>query len=526
MNVTEILKRHAELTPDAIAIIDHVGGRQRQISYRELNQAVGRTSALLRQSGLKVGDTVLLFHPMSIELYTSLAAVLRSGLTAMFVDPSAGRRYIDRCCKLLPPAALIASSKAHALRLTSSALRRIPAKWSIGWPVPWTQRLEQASRFRDDASVHACQLETPALVSFTSGSTGAPKATVRTHGFLLAQHAAIEKNLTLQPGEIELVTMPIFVLANLASRVTSIIANADLRHPARIIAEPVLHQIQSNHASRITASPAFFERIVQCCEARDSRLRSLDKIFTGGGPVPPRLLERLADVAPQAEIMVVYGSTEAEPISTVTTAQITPGDRIAMNEGKGLLVGRPVDSLDVRIISDAWGRAVGSMDCERFDAICRSPGQAGEIVVSGKHVLSGYVDAETESENKFCVGAVVWHRTGDAGYFDQDDRLWLLGRCAARVDDRHGELYPLGVEQAAMRHECIGQAALVSHRGQRVLAVTLRDAGTKPDLASLLKSLSFANVDSIRILKGLPVDQRHNSKIDYQALQQCLEQSR
>jgi acyl-CoA synthetase (AMP-forming)/AMP-acid ligase II len=524
MNITEILQRRAELTPEAIAIVDHFGGRRRQISYRELDQAVGRTAALLRQSGLRVGDTVLLFHPMSIELYTSLAAVLRGGLTAMFVDPSAGRGHIDRCCELVPPEALIASSKAHALRLTSPALRRIPAKWSIGWPVPWTQRLELASRCADDSRVHTCTPETPALVSFTSGSTGAPKTTVRTHGFLLAQHAAIEKNLTLKGGEIELVTMPIFVLANLASGVTSIIANADLRHPARINAEPVLHQIQRDRATRFTASPAFFDRIVDRCGASDARLESVDKIFTGGGPVPPRLLERLSEIAPQAEIMVVYGSTEAEPISTVTIDQMTPRDRIAMNEGNGLLLGRPVDALNVRIIGDAWGRALEPMDAERFDAICRSPGQAGEIVVSGRHVLSGYVDPQTESENKFRVGEVVWHRTGDAGYFDRDDRLWLLGRCAARVDDRHGELYPLGVEQAAMRHACIGQAALVSHRGQRVLAVTLRDKHAKPDLPSLLKSLSFAKVDTIRILKRLPVDQRHNSKIDYQALRQCLEQ--
>jgi olefin beta-lactone synthetase len=526
MNITEILKLHAEQTPNTIAIVDHFGGRHRQISYLELDRAVGRTSSLLRKRGLKVGDTVLLFHPMSIELYVSLAAVLRSGLTAMFVDPSAGRRYIDRCCKLLPPAALIASSKAHVLRLTSSALRRIPVKWSIGWPVPWTQRLELASRCVDDARIHSCQPETPALVSFTSGSTGVPKATVRTHAFLLAQHAAIERSLVLKPGEIELVTLPIFVLANLASGVTSVIANADLRHPARIIAEPVLHQIRGNRVNRITASPAFFERIVDRCEPNDSRFRSVDKIFTGGGPVPPRLLERLADVAPEADIMVVYGSSEAEPISTVTRAQMTTCDRIAMNEGKGLLVGRPVDSLDVRIMNDAWGRPVGLMDRDRFDASCRSPGQIGEIVVSGKHVLSGYVDRGTESESKFRVGAVVWHRTGDAGYFDHDGRLWLLGRCAARVRDSHGELYPLGVEQAAMRHACIGQAALVCHQGQRVLAVTLRDTGSRPDLVSLLKSLSFANVDSIRILKRLPVDQRHNSKIDYQALQQCLEKSR
>lgn len=111
MNITEILQRHAKEFPDEVAIIDRMDGRSRQSTYRELDQAVGKMAALLRSSGLKEGDTVLLFHPMSIELYTALAAILRNGMTAMFVDPSAGRHYMNRCCELLPPQALIASSK-------------------------------------------------------------------------------------------------------------------------------------------------------------------------------------------------------------------------------------------------------------------------------------------------------------------------------------------------------------------------------------------------------------------------------
>ncbi len=184
----------------------------------------------------------------------------------------------------------------------------------------------------------------------------------------------------------------------------------------------------------------------------------------------------------------------------------------------------PVDSLDVRIMDDCWGRTVGPLSIDEFDALCQPAGEAGEIVVAGEHVLADYLGGDATAENKFRVDQTPWHRTGDAGYFDQRGRLWLLGRCAARVDDGHGALYPLGVEQAAMRHPCIGQAAMVSHRGQRVLAVTLRDLNTQPDFASLLKSLSFANVDSIRIMKRLPVDRRHNSKIDYPMLHQLLEQ--
>jgi acyl-CoA synthetase (AMP-forming)/AMP-acid ligase II len=229
-------------------------------------------------------------------------------------------------------------------------------------------------------------------------------------------------------------------------------------------------------------------------------------------------------VAPEAEITVVYGSTEAEPISTVTTREMDPQDTAAVGSGQGLLVGKPVESIDVRIMRDSWGHSIGPLSTDEFIGRCRQPGQPGEIVVSGTHVLDGYLNGQAMEENKFRVDETRWHRTGDAGYFDRRGRLWLLGRCAARVDDGRGALYPLGVEQVAMRNPCIGQAAMVAHRGQRVLAVTLRDPNAQPDVTSLLKSLSFANVDSIRILKRLPVDRRHQSKIDYSSLHQLLEQ--
>jgi olefin beta-lactone synthetase len=523
MNITEILRRHAADVPDAVALIDMHRDRTRQTSYQQLDQSVGRTATLLRQSGLQRGAPILLFHPMSLELYVALAAILRCGMTAMFIDPSAGRRYIDRCCELLPPQALVASSKAHLLRALSGGLRRIPRKFSIGGRIPLARPLEQAAGLPYDAEIQACDLETPALFSFTSGCTGQPKGAVRTHGFLLAQHRAIEQTLALRPGSVELVTLPIFVLANLASRVTSIIADADLRRPGEINAAPVVDQLNGHSADRAVGSPAFFERIVAHCEQQNVALPRLKQVYTGGGPVPPDLLERLQRVASSADITVVYGSTEAEPISTVRLTEMRAADRAAMSNGDGLLAGRPVASLDVRIMDDRWGAPVGPLSTSEFERSCRRPHLPGEIVVSGEHVLSGYLHGRGESENKFRVEGTLWHRTGDAGYFDDLGRLWLLGRCAARVDDGRGALYPLGVEQAAQRHPCISRAAMTSHRGQRVLAVTLRDRHSQPDLASLLKTLAFAEVDAIRILQRIPVDKRHNAKIDYPALHLLLD---
>ena len=523
MNITEVLQRHSREHGDTVALIDRSHGRHRELSYRELDIAVGRMAAMLRDAGLRPGDAVLVFHRMSAELYIAIAAILRNGMTVMIVDPSAGRQYMEHCCALLPPRALIASSKAHLLRFVSPALRRIPMKWSIGFPVPGAHRLETYSKWHSDDWVCDCTEDTPALVSFTSGGTGQPKAAVRTHAFLLAQHAAVEQHLLLQPGEIELVTLPIFVLANLASRVTSILADADLRRPSEIAPEPVVRQVVECRADRFAASPALLERFVDYCERHSIRLPGLKKVFTGGGPVTLRLLERVQGIAPQSKITIVYGSTEVEPISTVARDQLETHDVMAMNSGKGLLVGHVVDSLDVRILHDHWGQPLERLTPDEFERLCCEPGTAGEIVVAGKHVLTSYLHGYAEAENKIRVGSAVWHRTGDAGYFDQAGRLWLMGRCAARVQDEHGALYPLGAEQAAMQNTSIRQAAIVSHQGQRILVVTLSDRNRMPDFPSLLKSLSFANVDSIRIIDRFPVDRRHHSKIDYAALHQLLE---
>src|SRR5208282_3075209 len=109
---------------------------------------------------------------------------------------------------------------------------------------PGARRLDLRTNASSSREIAPLAAEAPALVTFTSGSTGRPKAAMRTHGFLLAQHRALEASLALQPGTRDLTTLPIFVLGNLASGVTSVLPDADLRSPGKIAPRPVLTQIQ------------------------------------------------------------------------------------------------------------------------------------------------------------------------------------------------------------------------------------------------------------------------------------------
>ncbi len=517
MNTATLLLNQVSTRPDALALIETVGGRDKVFSFAQLDEDSAWVAGMFFAHGLRPGHTALVFVPMSIELYIVLVALFRLGVVAMFLDPSAGTAHIEACCALRAPDAFIGTGKAHLLRFVSPALRRIPLKVSVGgFPVPGALQWHNYGHYESHTEIFPADENTPALLTFTSGSTGQPKAAVRTHGLLAAQHRSLAESLHLQPGEIDLTTLPIFVLANLASGVTSVIPAGDLRRPGAVHVAPIRAQIARLRPTRAAASPAFFERLLE----DGAPLPLFRHIYTGGAPVFPALLDALtAATEPGAEIVAVYGSTEAEPIAHIARSEMSEGDIADMANGKGLLAGQPVPDIALRILPDAWGTPLGPFTTAEFERLCLPIEQPGEIVVSGDHVLPGYLNGQGEAETKFRVGDAVWHRTGDGGYRDKTGRLWLLGRCGARIVDDRGTLYPFAVECAARRNLAVRRVAVVSHKARRLLIVE----GKNIDTAALKAALDWAKLDEVRVWDKLPVDKRHNAKIDYPALRRRLD---
>jgi len=521
MNIAQVLTEQSALRPDAAAIIDAPGGRARTTTFAEMERTSGRVAGLLKSLGLQPGDTVLVLQPMSPELYMALVALFRLGLVAAFLDPSAGRDHVARSCEIAKPRLFIGSAKARLLLLLVPELRHIPHKLVIGATLPGSMPWSRVERYAPVDSFHQCDEDTPALLTFTSGSTGRPKAAMRTHGFLLAQHRALDRTIGLPAGVIELATLPVFALANLAAGLTSVIPDADLRSPGKVDPGPILAQIEEFRPTRAVGSPAFFDRIADRCLLENRKIPNIEHIYTGGAPVFPKLLDKLRCVAPNANIVAVYGSTEAEPIAEIALNDITSADRAAMLDGSGLLAGPPVSVVNLKVLSNQWGTPVGPYTAEEFANGCAKSPEPGEIVVSGDHVLHGYLNGEGDEETKFRVDGKVWHRTGDAGCLDADGRLWLLGRCSAIVRDEKGTLYPFAVECAAMHQPAVRRAALVSRDGRRVLAVEA-ERGVQIDQTELIAALGWAKLDRVIPLTTIPVDKRHNAKVDYPALNKLL----
>ncbi len=521
MNLATILQERARRQPDRPALITGVDGSERVVSYAQLEEISGRVATGLRARGIGRGDAVLVWVPMSVELYALLLGLFRLGAVAMLADPGAGAAALAAACRRGRPKMLAAPWYAHALRLRHPSLRRIPTHLTTsGWfpgNLTW-------SRLTDGEPMVGCEAtspDSPALLTFTSGSTGEPKAAMRTHGFLLAQHEAIRSAIGLGEGEVDLATLPVFVLANLASGMTSLIPAGNLRRPGHVDPAPIARQIARHRPTRGGASPAFFLRLAD----GGVRWPECVRLYTGGAPVYPRYFPAFAKLAPKAGVTVVYGSTEAEPISECTGESLSAADFATMRAGEGLIVGKPCENTRVRILPPQALRAAAQpTEPAEFDAMEIQAGGEGEIVVAGPQVLRGYLDGVGDEETKIRVGDTIWHRTGDCGRFDAAGRLVLLGRCSAVVATPQGtRLHPFSIEAAAMEIAGVRRAAFLSHDGRLTLVVEPDGRAPSKDQFSPLARLG---VEAVAFVDRIPTDRRHNAKIEYPALRARLARTR
>lgn len=505
-NIVSRLAAAAARHPDRLAIAD----ANDRVTFGALRDRVASAGASLAADGVRAGDRVLVFVPMSVDLYVTLLGALHAGAAPVFVDAWADRRRLTAAVRAAAPVAFIGSRRASLLRLFNAEVRRIPRAYTPG---------SAALARRAGGAPVAVEPDAPALLTFTTGSTGAPKAAERTHAFLLAQHRALAAHIAPRDDDVDMPTLPVFVLSNLALGVSSVIPDADPRRPADIDPRRIHRQMIRERVTTSSGSPAFYERLAAWCE-RTGETLPLRALFTGGAPVLPPLARRLQAMV-RGTAHVVYGSTEAEPIAGITADEMVALHGIA----DGVCVGRPVPQIRVRLVR-AHDAPIALADAgwTEWDVA----GGPGEIVVAGEHVLRGYVgDPEADRRNKIRDGDTIWHRTGDAGRLDPDGRLWLLGRVRERVVRDGVVWWPLPAEVRALHVEGVTHAAYVgasdARMGRRAVLVVESDPRRAHALEpALRRALDPWPIDELRIVERIPRDPRHASKTDVETLRRDL----
>src|SRR3546814_696246 len=210
---------------------------------------------------------------MGIDLYRNVLALFYIGATIVFVDQWSKIGRLNTCCRLADCKAFVGNWKAHLLRPFSKEIRRIPIKLRLSYSTRKSGEMYQTSP--TDA----------ALITFTTGSTGVPKAALRTHGFLYEQFKALETEIGAKPTDVDMSVLPIILLINLAIGSTSVIAKFNPAKPTQMQPRTIVGQLRTHHVTRVVASPYLVKRLAIHVHERGSAIPTLRNIFTGGAPV-------------------------------------------------------------------------------------------------------------------------------------------------------------------------------------------------------------------------------------------------
>lgn len=516
----------SQQTPALVEAVEVSGPavRHRVVTYGQLLEDVNRLAAGLAARGVGPGDRVLLLVPMSVELYESVLAVMKLGAVCLFIDPGDGLGNLDRIAAAMSPKAFVGVPRAHLLRLASRALRSIPlqiAARPMRWPraLAWTELLEPAR----ELPTAAVRGDDPAMISFTSGSSGTPKGVCRTHGDLRAMFAMLSNHEAKRLQGVDFCAFPAFPLDDLSAGRTSVLPCFPPGRPSPDHAAALATQLREFPPVLVTTPPWVLRLLADHCRSTGERFPSVRHVFTGGGVVPLALVRELASVFATAEFHALYGSTEAEPVSLIEAGELLADTAALTEDGAGICVGWPAPGVEVTIVEPSE---------EPADALHPVEG-IGEIAVSGAHVNREYYRDEALTRRHKIRDAATgrcWHRMGDLGYRDAKGRLWLVGRYSSRVVTAGRTLYPDQVEPIFDVYTGIAKTVLIGvdagppGRQARVAALLVQFRPDAADRAGKLEAVRRGCRE-----RGLPIaavlecerllhDRRIGAKVQYAAL--------
>jgi acyl-CoA synthetase (AMP-forming)/AMP-acid ligase II len=248
-------------------------------------------------------------------------------------------------------------------------------------------------------------------------------------------------------------------------------------------------------------------------------------VLSAGAAVPAHVLRRmLACIHPEGQMHTPYGATEALPVATISAAEVLGETQAQTDRGAGVCVGRRFSQVEWRVIEIDDGPLPQIAHTREVAA-----GVVGELIVRGPAVTREYVTRrEANATAKIADGETVWHRMGDVGYLDAQDRFWYCGRKAQRVETSGGRMFTEPCEAIVNTHPAVFRSALVGigELGQQTPAIVAeplpgdwpRDQAAQEKLLAELRALAEAHnttsaIERFLLHRSLPVDIRHNSKI-------------
>ena len=305
-----------------------------------------------------------------------------------------------------------------------------------------------------------------AVLLFTSGTTGEPKAAILRHQHLTAYVLSTVEFTAAEEGEAALVSVPPYHIAGVSAVLTNVFAGRRIVHLPAFSPEAWVQAAATEQVTHAMVVPTMLGRILDVMEAGAVALPTLRTLSYGGGRMPLPVIERALRLLPQVDFVNAYGLTE----TSSTISVLGPADHHAARSGEPAAhrrlasVGRPLPGLEVQI-RDPDGRPLPT-------------GATGEVCVRGEQISGEYVGKKLTDANG-------WFHTRDAGFLDADGYLFLEGR----MDDvivRGGEnISPGEIEDVLRQHPAVADVAVLGvpddEWGEQVAAVITPRGEANPE---------------------------------------------
>jgi fatty-acyl-CoA synthase len=468
--------RRARMEPHAIALVQD----ERRLDYAGLAERTNALAAALAELGVGKGDRVAYLGPNDIATFETLFATTHLGaifvaLNTRLAAPEIAFMLDDSA----PTVFVIAPESEHigidAITQATARPHVLPLRVDAGTSMYERAISEHARRTPPRTPVN---LDDPALILYTSGTTGRPKGAVLTHGNITWNTLAQFAHFSLSRDDVNLCSAPLFHALGLGQiTLPTLYAGGTVVVIPKFEPRDFLATIEREKATAFPLAPTMLQMLCELPDWDDADTSSLRVVAFGGSPV----LERVATawLARGIQVLQGYGMTEA-----------APGVLMALTHGAHahpLSAGVPHFFTDVALLTG-----------ERN--IVEGPGQ-GELLVKGPNVFSGYWHRPEATRQAFIDG---WFRTGDIVRIDDDGWAHIVDRVNDMIISGGENIYPAEVEAAITQLDSVGDCAVLAvpdeQWGEVGLAFIVLRRGHAPDEQAIRAHLE-ANLARYKIPK-------------------------
>jgi len=445
MLVNESLQLSAERFPDKVALIC---GRSR-LTYSQIEEQANRVANGLQSLGVGRRHRVAVWLPNSVEAVVSIFAILKAGATFTTINPTTKPHklaYVLDNCQANGLFAFTRHGESVARLLDSIPSLRFAVLCGKGAAaaggrhgiVSFTELLDAFPPSRPNCAAIDVDL---ACLIYTSGSTGEPKGVMSTHANVSFATSSIIQYLENTPEDIVINVLPLsfdyglYQLLMVFRFGGTLVLERSFAYPAA-----VLERIRLERVTGLPGVPTIFAMLLRMDLSRFD-LSSIRYLTNTAAALPVEHIHRVREAFPQARLYLMYGLTECK------RALYLPPEELDHRPGS---VGIPIPGTEVWI-EDENGNRVG-------------PGQVGELVVRGSHVMQGYwADPEGTAE-RYRSGSYPGDRmlyTGDLFKADEDGHLYFVARKDDIIKCRGEKVAPKEVENTLYKLPGVAEAAVV-----------------------------------------------------------------